>query len=92
MGKDALMLSKNEKDSPWIYKVKNEGLIAASASLGMIFLFDPAGGANHINDYLELTDGYAKAGAGIAIGLYNTGIIDDCDPAKALLEEQINSK
>jgi len=53
----------------------------------MIFLYDPSGGANNISDYLELTDGYARMGASIAIGLYNTGIIDDCDPAKALLED-----
>jgi 26S proteasome regulatory subunit N1 len=85
MGTDTLML--NKKDGEWIYKVKNEGLTAAAASIGNIFLWDPSGGSNHINDYLELTDGYAKAGANIAIGLYNIGIRDECDPAKALLEE-----
>jgi hypothetical protein len=31
------MLSKKENDAAWIYKVKNEGLIAATASLGLIF-------------------------------------------------------
>ena len=36
-GKDSLMLSKKENDPAWIYKVKNEGLIAATASLGLIF-------------------------------------------------------
>ncbi len=36
-GKDTLMLSKKENDAAWIYKVKNEGLIAATASLGLIF-------------------------------------------------------
>jgi len=90
-GKDALMLTKQE-DQPWINKVKNEGLTAASASLGMLFLWDPSGASNHINDYLELTDGFTKMGACIGLGLSNAGIIDECDPAKAILEEKINGK
>lgn len=90
-GKDALMLGKFD-DQPWISKVKNEGLTAAAASLGMLFLWDPAGASNHINDYLELTDGYSKMGACIALGLSNAGIIDECDPAKAILEEKILGK
>jgi 26S proteasome regulatory subunit N1 len=36
-GKDSLMLQRKEGDTAWIYKVKNEGLIAATASLGLIF-------------------------------------------------------
>ena len=91
MGNDSLMLAKKE-GSAWIYKVKNEGLMSAAASIGMIFLWDPEGGSGHINDYLELQDGYAKSGACMAIGLYHTLITDDCDTAKALLEEQINGK
>jgi 26S proteasome regulatory subunit N1 len=54
MGVDSLMVPKEVTDSPWIYKVKNEGLIAAAASLGMIYLWDPEGGSNHINEYLDL--------------------------------------
>lgn len=48
--------------------MKNEGLISAAASLGMIFMWDPEGASKHINDYLELTDGYAKMGACLAVG------------------------
>lgn len=55
-------------ETPWINKVKNEGLISAAASLGMIFMWDPEGASKHINDYLELTDGYAKMGACLAVG------------------------
>jgi 26S proteasome regulatory subunit N1 len=43
-GKDTLILQKKEGDSDWLYKVKNEGLIAATASLGMLFQFDPENG------------------------------------------------
>lgn len=44
-----------------------------------------------ISDYFDLKDGYAKAGACIALGLTTTGIIDENDPALALLEDSIKS-
>ena len=31
-------------------------------------MWDPEGASKHINDYLELTDGYAKMGACLAVG------------------------
>jgi hypothetical protein len=34
-----------------------------------------------------MADGYARAGGNLALGLFNSGIKDECDPAKALLEE-----
>ena len=34
------LILKNEKDGPWIYKVKNDGLASVTASLGLIFLWD----------------------------------------------------
>jgi len=34
---------------------------------------------------MDLTDGFAKAGANIAVGIYSQGIIDENDTAKALL-------
>jgi 26S proteasome regulatory subunit N1 len=86
-GKDALMLDKKQGESPWIYRVKNEGLIAAAGSLGLLFLWDTDKGSQHIFDYLELTDGFAKAGACMAVGLYNCGVVDEFDQAMALLEE-----
>ena len=38
-GKDLLMTNTDSKDS-WIYKNKDDGKIAAAASLGMILLWD----------------------------------------------------
>jgi 26S proteasome regulatory subunit N1 len=42
-------------------------------------------------EYFDLKDGYAKAGACIALGLSTSGIWNESDPAKALLEEAIQS-
>lgn len=90
-GRDALMLSKEGKEDPWIHKVRADGAVSATASLGMIFLWDITGG-NEIMDYLELKDSYAKMGACIAIGLNNTGVSSEVDTAKALLEDQMGTK
>lgn len=57
-GKDSLMMVEGE-EAAWIYKLKNEGLIAASASIGMIHMWDAEGGSEHINQYLDLKEGYA---------------------------------
>ncbi len=92
MGKDALILNKDPKEELWIHKVKGDGAISVTASLGMIFLWDIDGGAKEISDYLEIKDSYARMGACIAVGLYNTGVSSDVDPAKALLEEQMDQK
>lgn len=53
-GKDTLMLQKKEGEAAWIFKVKNEGLVAATASLGLIFQFDPENGAIANAEYTEL--------------------------------------
>jgi len=38
-----------------------------------------------------LKDGYAKAGACIALGMTSSGVVDENDPAFALLIESITS-
>ncbi len=87
--KDSLM---SDKKTPWIHKVKNEGIIAAVASIGSTHLWNSASGSNEISEYLELTDIYTKAGACIGVGVCCTGLVDDSDPALALLSDLINDK
>lgn len=84
-GKDALMIGQEE---PWIYKLKNEGIIAATASIGMITMWDAESGSMHISEYLDQT-GYGLMGALIGVGLYSQGVYDENDQAKALLEEKL---
>ena len=67
-------------------------MASVTASLGLIFLWDIDGGTKEIGQYLDLKEGYAKLGACIAIGLFNSGVSNECDPAKALLEDQMNQK
>jgi len=85
------MLNKTDKDDPWIHKVRADGQTSATASLGMLFLWNVEGG-NEILDYLNMKDSYGKMGACIAIGLNNMGMTNEVDTAKALLEEEMGSK
>ena len=56
----------------------------------MLYLWDIENGSENILNYLNLSDGFAKLGACIGVGLYSSGIIDEIDSAKALLEDYIN--
>lgn len=87
-GKDSLMQEKE----PWIANVKKEGILAATASLGLIYQWDIEGCEEAIADYLDLKDGFAKAGACIGIGISNSGVFSELDPAKAILEEYLESE
>ena len=86
-GKDTLM----QESDPWIANVKKEGILAATASLGLVYLWDVDGCEEQISDYLDLKDGWAKAGAAIAVGISNSGIWNELDQAKGILEEMIES-
>lgn len=59
------------------------------ASLGLINMWNFEEFSSSISDYFDLKDGYAKAGACIALGLTTSGIWDENDPTLALLEESI---
>ena len=62
-GKDKLMTDQEEtnkegeegssRDEKWIFKVKEEGQIAAGASLGMILLWDIDEALTQIDKYMD---------------------------------------
>ncbi|KAG0003047.1 proteasome regulatory particle base subunit [Entomortierella chlamydospora] len=88
-GVDKLMLTEDETGS-WIYKNKEHGMLGASASLGMIMLWDVDMGLNQIDKYLYSEDDNIKAGALLAVGVVNAGVRSPLDPALALLSEQLD--
>lgn len=65
-------------------------MMSAAASLGMILLWDVDGGLTQIDKYLYSKEDYIKAGALLAVGIVNSGVRNDCDPALALLSDYIN--
>jgi len=81
-GQDKLLTGEGNK---WIYKNKEHGMLATTASLGMVLLWDVDGGLQQIDKYLYSSDDYIKAGALLACGIVNASVKNECDPALALL-------
>ncbi|KAG9307203.1 hypothetical protein G9A89_017031 [Geosiphon pyriformis] len=80
-----------EEGNTWIYKNKDQGMLSATASLGLIMLWDVEGGLTKIDKYQYSDEEYIKAGALLAIGLVNAGVRNENDPALALLSDQIEN-
>lgn len=79
----------NDQKENWIYKNKDEGMVAAAASLGMILLWDIDEGLSQLDKYTESSDENIVAGAYMAMGIVNSGIKNDCDPVQAILLEKL---
>ena len=63
------------------------GMMSATATLGMILLWDVDGGLTQIDKYLYSNEDWIKAGALLACGIVNSGVRNECDPALALLSD-----
>ncbi|KAH0476784.1 MAG: hypothetical protein KVP17_004520 [Porospora cf. gigantea B] len=77
------------EDSNWLYKNKDHGMMAASASTGAILMWQLESGLSRIDKYQWASESYVKAGAYMAFGLVSAGIRSQCDPAFALLMEPL---
>lgn len=85
-GHDKLL---NEDGNKWLYKNKEHGMLSATASLGLVLLWDVDGGLTPIDKYLYSSEDYIKSGALLACGLVNCRIRIECDPALALLSDYV---
>lgn len=88
-GTDKLLTVDN--GNRWIYRNKDRGMLSATASLGLLHLWDVDGGLTPIDKYLYAVDDNIKAGALLALGIINCRIRNDCDPALALLSDYLTS-
>merc|ERR1712025_1176521 len=86
-GHDKLLMEDGQK---WLYKNKDHGMMSATASIGLILLWDVDGGLTQIDKYLYSPEDHIKAGALLACGIVNTGVRNDCDPALALLSDYVD--
>ncbi|KAK6588506.1 26S proteasome regulatory subunit S2 (RPN1) [Cryptosporidium xiaoi] len=83
-------LVSDDESSSWLYKNKDSGKMAVSASLGVINLWNIDKGLANIDKFQWSDDPFTKAGALIAFGLISVRIKNECDPSFALLSEYIN--
>lgn len=86
------LLTGTEGGNSWIYKNKDHGMMSAAASLGTLFMWDVEVGLTQIDKYLYSNDEYIKSGAILAIGVVNSGVRNESDPALALVAEYVDHK
>ena len=77
-----------EGGNAWIYHHKGRGRMSAAASLGMLLLWDVDGGLTQIDAYMMSDKDEVKAGALLAIGIVNSTVRNEHEPALALLSGQ----
>ena len=85
-GQDKLLMEDGNK---WLYKNKEHGMLSATASIGLVLLWDVDGGLSQIDKYLYSPEDWIKSGALLACGIVNTGVRNECDPALALLSDYV---
>merc|ERR1719391_92995 len=85
-GQDKLLMEDGNK---WLYKNKEHGMLSATASIGLVLLWDVDGGLTQIDKYFYSPEDPIKAGALLACGIVNTGVRNPADPAMALLSDYV---
>lgn len=88
-GNDKMMLVEGEKTS-WVWKTKDDGMISTTASLGLLLRWDIEKGLDEIDKFTYAQEDQIKAGALLAIGILNSGVRMDSEPAMALLSTEDN--
>lgn len=86
-GNDKMMLVEQDKES-WVWKTKDEGMMSTAASLGTLLMWDVENGLDKVDKFTYAPDSQIQAGAMLAIGIMNSGVRIDSDPALALLGDQ----
>ena len=93
-GNDKMMMVEGENTS-WVWKTKDDGMMATAASIGMLAQWDLLNvGLEKVNSFLDAEDKQIKAGGYLAVGIMNSGIRDDTDSTLSLLgvDESLGSK
>ncbi|AEO66836.1 bd0b05cb-c933-4012-967a-7e9d31197940 [Thermothielavioides terrestris] len=92
-GNDKMMLVEKDKES-WVWKTKEEGMMSTVASLGTLLMWDIENGLDQVDKYTYLDEEQIQAGAYLAIGIMNSGVRLDSEPALALLadNDKLNHK
>jgi len=92
-GQDKLILNQptGANNKSWITarNKADRSQFSATASLGMILMWDGDGGLQKIDQYMLSSLDYVKGGSLLAVGVIFASVADDNDPAKAILDEYV---
>ena len=86
-----LLISKKEGADDWVFSNKDEGQLAAAASLGLLQIWDIDEGLEAIDKYLERPEDNIQAGSYLALGILSSGIKNDADAAYAILGDKLET-
>lgn len=96
-GHDKLVTAPDEDPSQeapgsvhWIFRNKDHAKMSAAASLGLVLLWDIEGGLPQIDRFLYASDTHVVAGALLGVGIIASGVVDEVDPALAILSEYVS--
>lgn len=71
---DTLISKREQGVDDWIFQNKDEGQLAAAASVGLLQLWDLDEGLEAIDKYMESSETNIQAGAYLGLGVLNSGI------------------
>lgn len=93
-GTEKLLSVKDDKGVDWLSKNKEEGLLCALASLGLVNLWDIECGPNEIEKFMDVNEmnPYKRGGYNLGLGIISSGVVDENGTALALLSEQTKDK
>lgn len=89
-GNDKLMLVENSEKQNWIWKTKEDGMLSATASMGMLLRWDVEQGLERIDKFTYAGEDNVKAGSLLAIGILMSGVRMEAEPAFHLLGDEKN--
>ncbi|CEF69124.1 26S proteasome non-ATPase regulatory subunit 2 [Strongyloides ratti] len=85
------ILTSAEEGNKFIFKNKEYGLFSAAASHGLLWRWDVDNGFSSCDRLLYTENEFVKGGGLLALAIICSGVQDSCDPACALLLEQLNA-
>ena len=89
---DTLISKKEAKDGDdWVFSNKDDGQMAAAASVGLLQIWDIDEGLESIDKYMERSEENIQAGSYLALGILNSGIKNDADAAYAILADKLEN-
>jgi len=85
-GKDKLMTSDA---NAWLGLNRNQGLLAAVASLGLVHMWDLEAGTSELDKYMAKDNEYQKAGGILGTGILMSGMRSEYDVAWSTIESHV---
>lgn len=78
-------------DEKWIFKTKDSGMVSATATLGLVNVWDCNEGLQKLDEYMYVEQPEIKAGALLGMGISSSSVHDEMDPALLLLQDYLNN-